>query len=255
MNTERISRMQIYQGDCLEVMKGITEKSVDMILCDPPYGITARNQWDKVLDLPEMWHQYRRVTKPNAAIVLFTAQPFTTQIISSNPKEFRYDLIWEKNKATGFLNAKKMPLRIHETILVFYRKTPYYNAQKTGGHKPMNAYTKRSDSTNYGASKMNMSGGGSTERYPTSVLKFPIINNDSEEKFHPTQKPVGLLEFLIKSYTKEGETVMDNTMGSGSTGIATMNCNRNFIGIEANIEFFEKAKARLEKHEGSLRVS
>ncbi len=241
--------MNLHHGDCLEVMTGIPDNSIDMVLCDLPYGITARNQWDKVIDLERLWLQYHRIAKPNAAIVLFAAQPFTTQLINSNPKEFRYDLVWEKNKSTGFLNAKKMPLRIHEDVLVFYRKPPTYTAQKTTGHKPVNGYTKTVQSLNYGKTKDSISGGGSTERYPTSVLKFPIINNDNPEKFHPTQKPVELLEFLIKSYTKEGDVVLDNAMGSGSTGIAAMNCKREFIGIEADKEYFDKAKARIEKHE------
>ncbi len=240
---------QIHFGECLDIMGGIPDKSIDMILADLPYGITARNKWDKVIDPIKMWEQYRRIAKPNAAIVLFASQPFTTTLVSSNPKEFRYSLVWEKNKSTGFLNAKKMPLRSHEDILVFYRKTPTYTAQKTQGHKPVNSYTKTVQSLNYGKTKDSISGGGSTERYPTSVLKFPIINNDSKEKFHPTQKPVELLEFLIKSYTKEGATVLDNTMGSGSTAIAAMNCKRSFIGIEADTEYFEKAKSRIQSHE------
>lgn len=239
---------QLHLGDCLEIMNGIPDHSIDMVLCDPPYGVTARNKWDNVIDPVKMWQQYHRVTKPNAAIVLFASQPFTTTLINSNPKEFRYNLVWEKNKSTGFLNAKKMPLRIHEDILVFYVKPPAYTAQKTQGHKPVNSYTKTVQSLNYGKTKDSISGGGSTERYPTSVLKFPIINNDSPEKFHPTQKPVELLEFLIKSYTKEGEIVLDNAMGSGSTGIAAINSKREFIGIEGDGEFFDKAKARIDSH-------
>lgn len=237
-------------GDCLELMKDIPSASVDMVLCDLPYGVTARNKWDVVIDPEKMWQQYHRITKQNAAVILFASQPFTTTLINSSPKEFRYSLVWEKNKSTGFLNAKKMPLRIHEDILVFYRKIPVYNPQKTTGHKPVNAYTKKtSDGTNYGVTKLNITGGGSTERYPTSILKFDVSNNDSEEKWHPTQKPVPLLEFLIKSYTHEGAVVLDNAAGSFSTCIAAMNCKRDFIGIESNKEYFDKSMERIKRHE------
>ena len=237
-------------GDCLQVMKQIPDHAVDMILCDLPYGITARNKWDKIIDLPILWEQYHRIAKDNSAIVLFSSQPFTTQLINSNPKEFRYDLVWEKNKSTGFLNAKVMPMRIHETVLVFYGSKPTYNPQKTRGHKPMNAATRRIQSTNYGLSKPEIPNeAGTTERYPTSVLKFPIINNDDPEKWHPTQKPVELLEFLIKSYTNEGDVVLDNAAGAASTCIAAINTKRNYIGIEADKEYYDKALLRIKNHE------
>jgi DNA modification methylase len=241
---------QFLQGDCLDLMSDIPDATVDMVCSDLPYGVTARNEWDKVIDLEKMWEQYNRITKPTAAIVLFASQPFTTQLINSNLKNFRYDLVWEKNKSTGFLNAKVMPLRMHEQVLVFYRKKPIYNPQKTTGHKPVNRYTKNtSDGTNYGETKIGRKGGGSTERYPTSILKFPVINNDDPEKFHPTQKPVELLEFLIKSYTNEGDTVLDNAAGSGSTCIAAINTKRRYIGIEGDPEFYKKALQRISRHE------
>ena len=242
---------QLLFGDCLELMRDIPNATVDMICCDLPYGVTARNEWDKVIDLPKLWEQYHRITKPNAAILLFASQPFTTQLISSNLKDFRYDLVWEKNKSTGFLNAKVMPMRIHETVLVFYKSKPTYNPQKSQGHKPMNAATRRIQSTNYGLdTKPEIPNeAGTTERYPTSVLKFPVLNNDDPERFHPTQKPLELLEFLIKSYTNEGEIVLDNCAGAASTCMAAINTKRNYIGIEANKEYFDKALARIKSHE------
>jgi len=236
-------------GDCLERMKDIPDKSIDMILTDLPYGVTARNKWDVIIDPVKMWQQYHRITKPNAAIILFASQPFTTTLINSNSKEFRYSLVWEKNKSTGFLNAKRMPLRNHEDILVFYKKMPTYNPQKTKGHKPVNSYTKTVQSLNYGKTKDSISGGGSTERYPTSILKFPIINNDDPEKFHSTQKPVELLEFLIKSYSKENEIILDNCAGSGSTLIAAINTGRKYIGVESDKYFFDKATERISRYE------
>jgi site-specific DNA-methyltransferase (adenine-specific) len=235
-----------FEGNCLDIMKELPDKSVDMVLCDLPYGVTARNKWDKIIEPAALWSSYTRVCKPNAAIVLFAAQPFASIMVASNPKEFRYDWIWEKNKSTGFLNAKKMPLRKHEHLLVFYRKVPTYHPQKTTGHSPVHKFVKNtSDGNNYGQTKLGVSGGGSTERYPSSVLRFPVINNDNPEKFHPTQKPVELCEYLIKTYTNEGDTILDNTMGSGSTGVAALRTGRKFIGIEQDKKYFDKALKRL----------
>ena len=237
---------RIHNGDCLQLMKEIPAKSVDMILCDLPYG-TTQNKWDSVIPLDLLWAEYERVIKDNGAIVLFGAQPFTSELVMSNPKLFRYSLVWEKNKSTGFLNANKMPLRIHEDILVFYKKLPTYNPQKTTGHKPANRYTKHtSDGTNYGKTKKGIKGGGQTDRHPTSVLKFPVMNNDNDSKFHPTQKPVPLYEWLIQSYTNEGETVLDNCSGAGTLAFACLNQNRNFICIEQNEEYYEESVKRLE---------
>jgi site-specific DNA-methyltransferase (adenine-specific) len=227
-------------------MKELPANSIDMVLCDLPYGMTARNKWDKIISPDELWPLYSKVCKPNAAIVLFAAQPFASIMVSSNPKDFRYDWIWDKNKSTGFLNAKKMPLRKHEHLLVFYRKMPTYNPQKTTGHSPVHKFVKNtSDGNNYGKTKLGVTGGGSTERYPSSILRFPVINNDDPEKFHPTQKPVELCEYLIKSYTNEGDTVLDNTMGSGSTGVAAIRTGRNFVGIEQDKKYFAKAFKRI----------
>lgn len=238
----------IILGNCLEKMPEIPEHCVDMILCDLPYGVTARNKWDIVIPFAPLWKQYLRVAKKNAAIVLTATQPFASQLILSNPKMFRYDLIWEKNKKTGFLNANRMPLRAHEHILVFYRSLPTYHPQKTSGHKPVNSYTKHtSDGFNYGETKRGLSGGGQTDRYPTSILQFPVVNNDSKDKFHSTQKPVELFEYLIRTYTDEGMAVLDNCLGSGTTAIAAIKSKRNYIGIEMDETYYYMAKERIEK--------
>ncbi|WP_242224507.1 site-specific DNA-methyltransferase [Bacillus cereus group sp. BfR-BA-01380] len=234
-------------------MKLLQSKSIDMILCDLPYGVT-QNKWDVVIPFNEMWDQYERIIKDNGAIVLTATQPFAAQLIASNPKLFRYDLIWKKNKSTGFLNAKKMPLRSHEYILVFYKKLPTYNPQKTTGHKPVNQYTKRSaDGTNYGNTKL-VSGGGQTDRYPNSIIDIPVVNNDSKERIHPTQKPVELFEWLIKSYTNEGNIVLDNCIGSGATAVAAINTNRNFIGFEISEEYCAAANERINNLQQVLQV-
>lgn len=236
---------KLIHGNCLEVMQELPDACIDMVLCDLPYGLTNQNKWDVIIPFDQLWNQYKRITRKNAAIVLTAAQPFASQLIMSNPKMFRYDLIWEKNKSTGFLNANKMPLRKHEHILVFYRQLPIYNPQKTTGHKPVNSYTKHtSDGSNYGQTKTGIKGGGQTERHPTSVLKFDVVNNDSEEKIHPTQKPVPLFEHLIKTFTNEGMLVLDNCSGSGTTMIACRNTNRNYIAIEADLNYYNDSLER-----------
>nr|WP_245916526.1 site-specific DNA-methyltransferase [Bacillus fungorum] len=234
-------------------MRLLQSKSIDMILCDLPYGVT-QNKWDVVIPFNEMWKQYERIIKDNGAIVLTATQPFAAQLIASNPKLFKYDLIWKKNKSTGFLNAKKMPLRNHEYILVFYKKLPTYNPQKTTGHKPVNQYTKHSaDGTNYGNTK-SVSGGGQTDRYPNSIIDIPVVNNDSKERIHPTQKPVELFEWLIKSYTNEDDIVLDNCIGSGTTAVSAINTNRNFIGFEISEEYCAAANERINNLQQVLQV-
>jgi len=240
----------IYNGDCLDLMKNIPEKSIDMILCDLPYGAT-KNAWDSVIDLDEMWNQYLRIIKDNGCIALTASQPFASLLVTSNLKYFRYDWIWKKNKSTGFLNAKKMPLRNHESILIFYKNLPTYNPQKTQGHSPVNSYCKNtSDGTNYGKTKLGISGGGQTDRYPLSIQEFSVVNNDNSHgnKSHPTQKPVELFEYLIRTYTNAGDIVLDNCCGSGTTGIAAINSGRNYILIEKNIEYFNMADNRLRSY-------
>ena len=240
--------IDLYNADCLEHMATMADNSVDMVLTDPPYGTTAC-KWDSVIPFEPMWEQLKRVTKKSGAIVLTACQPFTSALVMSNPKMFRYDWVWKKNKVTGFLNSKKMPMRNKEDILVFYESLPTYNPQKTFGHKPVNNYTKHtSDGATVGKTKLGIAGGGSTERFPTSIQEFDVVNQDGsskEGKFHPTQKPVALMDYLIKTYTNEGDTVLDFTMGSGTTGVACKNLNRNFIGIELDKDYFNIAKDRI----------
>lgn len=234
----------IKQGDCLELMKEIPDRSIDMVLCDLPYGTTAC-KWDSVIPFEPLWEQYKRIIKDNGAIVLFGSEPFSTELRHSNMKMFKYDWIWEKTKASGFLNAKKSPLRAHEVISVFYKNQPTYNPQYSFGHKPYKKINVSDGATSvYG--KMDKTGSVKESkdgrRYPRSVIKFSNPNNKT---IHPTQKPVALLEYLIKTYTNEGETVLDNCMGSGSTGVACINTNRNFIGYELDEKYFEIAEKRI----------
>lgn len=237
---------KLIQGDCFEVMKKIPDKSVDLVLCDLPYGVTARNEWDIELHFNGLWKRYERIIKDNGAIVLFGQGLFTAKLMMSNPKMWRYNLIWEKTQPTGFLNAKRMPLRNHEDICVFYKKLPTYNPQKTTGHirKVSTAEHKRNckETTDYG--EHNFTSYDSTERYPLSIITFS--KDTQKEALHPTQKPVALLEYLIKTYTNEGDLVLDNCMGSGSTGVACLNTNRNFIGIELDENFYDIAKNRID---------
>ena len=241
-------------GDCLEVMKSIPDGSIDAIITDPPYGTTAC-KWDSVIDFDLMWEQLNRIIKPNGAIVLFGSEPFSSALRMSNIKNYKYDWKWNKNKSTGFLNAKKQPLRRVEDILVFYKKQCVYNPQKTTGHKPVNSFTKHtSDGDTMGRTSLGISGGGQTDRYPINTLDIPVINNDNKDKYHPTQKPVALMEYLIKTYTNEGELVLDFTMGSGSTGVACVNTNRNFIGVEQDDKYFDIATERINKEEKQLKI-
>ena len=230
--------IDIRQGDCLELMTEIPDTSIDMILCDLPYG-TTRNKWDSVIPLNKLWKQYERIIKDNGAIVLFSQMPFSAELVHSNLKLFKYEWIWEKDNGTGFLNAKKMPLKIHENILVFYKKLPLYNPQMRTGFKPYKCKQGR-HSTNYGAYEQGHITESNGERYPIDIIKFK-----KDSGLHPTQKPVALLEYLIKTYTNEGDTVLDNCMGSGSTGVACVNTNRNFIGYELNEKYFEIAEKRI----------
>lgn len=220
-----------YFGDCLEVMKLIDDATIDFILCDLPYGVT-KNKWDSVIDLKKLWNEYERVIKTNGAIVLFGQDKFSATLMLSNAKLHRYNLIWEKTTPTGHLNAKKMPLRSHEDILVFYKKLPTYNPQKTTGHKRKvsTAQHKRGSkkTTNYG--EHGLTTYDSTERYPKSVLNF--ATDKQKAALHPTQKPLALMEYLIATYSNEGEIVLDNCAGSGTAGLAAKNLNRNYIMIE-----------------------
>ena len=240
--------MDLIKGDCLEVMKTIPSGSIDAIITDPPYGTTAC-KWDSVIDFDLMWEQLNRIIKPNGAIVLFGSEPFSSLLRCGNLKGFKYDWIWQKTRFTGNLNAKRMPLKAHEIVSVFNCKG-YYFPQKT--QAPEHLIDKRKTINN---SKVKAGGGfnGSKEyinirtkdngtRYPTTIQKFKNPNNKS---LHPTQKPIELMEYLIKTYTNENETVLDFTMGSGSTGVAAKNLNRKFIGIEQDDKYFDIASERI----------
>ena len=233
------------QGDCLELIKKIPDGSVDMILDDLPYG-TTDCAFDKRLPFEPMWAEFKRVTKHNAAIVLFSQMPFGAELIMSNRKMFRYEWCWEKSLGVGFLNAKKMPLRCHENILVFYRALPTYIPQFTRG-KPYKSQPP-TNTLNYGKRDGVSTGNDGEHYYPRDVIKFRQVTNFSAEiNVHPQQKPVVLLEYLIKTYTNAGETVLDATMGSGSTGVACVNTGRNFIGIELEEKFYKIAQDRIAK--------
>tara|TARA_R110000851_G_scaffold100026_2_gene215438 strand:- start:1016 stop:1702 length:687 start_codon:yes stop_codon:yes gene_type:complete len=222
-------------------MKEIESGSIDMVLADPPYGTTAC-KWDSVIDLPLMWEQLKRVIKPNGAIVMTASQPFTSILTCSNLKDFRYDLVYDKPAGTGFFNAKKMPLRSHESILVFYGKLPTYNPQMTHGHPRKTAGREDAKSECYGKAVKKVHY-DSTSRYPRSIQRFS--SDKQRSKLHPTQKPVALMEYLIKTYTNEGETVLDFAMGSGTTGVACSNLGRKFIGIERDEGYFKIAQERI----------
>ena len=229
-------------------MKDIPDDSIDMILCDLPFGQTSRNKWDVVIPFEPLWEQYRRIVKDNGAIVLFANGMFTAELMYSNKSMWRYNLIWEKTQPTGFLNAKKMPLRSHEDICIYYKGMPTYNPQKSTGHKrkvsKAEHKTNCKNTTDYG--EHGLTTYDSTERYPRSVLKF--AKDSQKSALHPTQKPVALLEYLIKTYTNPGETVLDNCMGSGSVGVACLNTDREFIGIELDRRYFCIANERISKH-------
>jgi len=234
--------MKLINDDCLVAMKDIPDGSVDMVLTDPPYGTTAC-KWDSIIPLEPMWEQLKRIIKPNGAIVMTASQPFTTTLISSNMKMFKYCWVWEKTKATGFFDAKKRPLNNYEDIVVFYSKPPVYNPQMTEADKVYKrGAVKRKKSDCYGKEK-DFIQKETGLRYPKRV--FTIGNASTKGIVHPTQKPVALMEYLVKTYTNENETVLDFTMGSGTTGVACKNLNREFIGIELSRDYYEIACKRI----------
>ncbi len=249
-------------GDCLELMKQIPDKSIDMVLCDLPYGITNCAFDKHMVDLDKLWTQYKRCVKENGAILLFSVQPFTTDLICSNRKMFKYEIVWKKTLPTGFFNAKKAPLRCHEDILVFYKKPPTYNPQMWTkdnaaiGRKRHNSDYKIVCGEIYGL--VNEESGAAYEytetgkRYPLDVIEFSnwngaLFGNTTKATKHPTQKPVPLLEYLIKTFSNEGDVILDNTMGSGSTGVACVNTKRSFIGIEMDKDYFAVAEERIKQ--------
>lgn len=228
-------KIDLRQGDCLELMKDIPDGSVDLILCDLPYG-TTQNKWDSVIPFDRLWTEYRRICRKGAAVVLTAAQPFTSALIMSNVEEFKYSWTWRKSKPTGHLNAKKQPMRNTEDVTVFYRHQCLYNPQ---GVRETDVMVSRTNRGNYGecskTTRQTVTG------YPATLLEFATENGE-----HQTQKPVALMEYLIRTYTNEGDTVLDNCMGSGTTGVACANTGRNFIGMEMDAEYFEIAKNRIE---------
>lgn len=240
--------MILMQGDCLELMRDIPDGSVDMVLTDPPFGIT-KNAWDKAIPFEPMWEQYRRICKENAAIVLFSAQLFTSTLIVSNLADFKYTLTWYKHYARNFLNAKKQPLRTTEQIAVFCRKQCTYNPKMRKGEMRNKGSSSKQRGCYGNYKALNVK---NDQYYPTDILDFAGVATPDLE--HPTQKPVPLLEYLIKTYTNPGETVLDNCMGSGSTGVAAVNTGRDFIGIELDPGYFETACRRIEEAQAQIKV-
>lgn len=242
--------ISLHNGDCLEILKSIPSSTVDLVLTDMPYG-TTQCKWDSVIDLESMWKQIERVAKDYAAIVFTASQPFTSILTCSNLKMFKYSLCWEKTTATGHLNAKKMPMRAHEDILVFYKRPPTYNPQMTHGHKRKTALRVdrgRKLSDCYGPQNGETSY-DSTSRYPRSVIK--TSTDKQKSNLHPTQKPVALMDWLINTYSNEGDAVLDFCMGSGTTGVSAVNNGRKFIGIELDNGYFETAQNRIMKLSGA----
>lgn len=242
-----------FNDDCLERMKDIPDKSIDMILCDLPYGTTAC-KWDIIIPFEPLWEQYNRIIKDNGAIALFGSEPFSSALRMSNIKNYKYDWIWEKNKPQGFLNAKKMPLKGYENISIFYNKPPTYNPQglikvdkviKNGGTKNPTSNKKNGDKTSANNAIKNEYYKQEYTNYPNMILQF---SNSDNKQVHPTQKPIELLEYLVKTYTQENEIVLDNCMGSGSTCIACIHTNRKYIRIEKDKHYFEVATNRIKEH-------
>lgn len=232
----------VYSGECLELMNRIESKSIDLILCDLPYG-TTQNKWDAIIPFPALWQQYERIIKDNGAIVLTAQTPFDKVLGCSNLPLLRYEWIWHKDNATGFMNSKKMPLKATENVLVFYKSLPVYNPQMRTGFKPYATKGSYSKSVNYGKiGGKDWQSQSDGERYPINYLYFPI---DQTIRLHPTQKPVALFEYFIKTYTNEGATVLDNCAGSGTTGAACINTNRNYILIEKEEKYIDVINNRL----------
>jgi site-specific DNA-methyltransferase (adenine-specific) len=246
MSTRLLGELElnrIYQRDCLEGMAMIPEKSIDMILCDLPYG-TTQNKWDSVIALDPLWKEYKRIIKDNGAIVLTSAEPFTSKLIQSNLSNFKYKWVWDKANPSGFLNAKKQPLRVTEDVLVFYKKQCTYNPRMEvrGAPRKKGGYIKPNGSDNYGSYEDSVS--VNNEYYPTNLLR--ISNANRSEKVHPTQKPVALFQYLIETYTNPGMTVLDNCIGSGTTAIAALRTGRQFIGFETEPAYVEIANKRID---------
>lgn len=237
---------KIYHGDCMELLPSIPDASVDMVLCDLPYG-TTQNKWDSVLPLDALWVQYKRVIKPDGVIVLFASQPFTTALINSNMKMFRYCWVWDKTKGGNFLLAKKQPVKSHEDICVFYGAQPTYNPQMIIRGKVRKKGGGRASTSFDVIPTISLN----NEYYPTSILTYST--GSRKDHWHPTQKPLGLCEYLIKTYTNEGDIVLDNCLGSGTTAVACINTGRQYIGIEKEEQYFVTALERIKQAQGQYR--
>ena len=244
---QKETKIELHHGDCLKIMKNIPQASIDMILADPPYGITAC-PWDSVIPLEPLWTQIKRITKPQSAIVMTASQPFTHSLIASNLKDFRYTMVWDKGRTSGALNANKKPLKAHEDIVVFYQKQPTYNPQMTKAipgrtRKPSqkDIYIGKGINEIIGTVHKISQDYDPTTRYPTTIIRIPKIGYFA----HPTQKPVELMIYLVKTYSNENDTVLDFCMGSGTTGEACAKLNRKFIGIELNEKYFNYANKRI----------
>lgn len=233
----------LWNGDCLDLMKDIPDKSMDAIICDLPYG-TTRAKWDSVIPFEPLWAQYKRIVKDNGAIVLFGSQPFTSALLMSNINMFKYSLVWNKRMKVGMLNCKRMPLRKHEDILLFYKNQCTYNPQMTKGKFRNKKIQRTKDFEVYG--QVEPVDSFNDLYYPDSILEFS--NANQKDKVHTTQKPLELLKYLVKTYTNENDWVLDNTCGSNTTGIACYDLNRNYIGIEKDIDIYNVAKERVEKN-------
>ena len=238
----RTPTVEVWQGDALRCMEIIPSASIDCVIADPPYGST-QNRWDVVLPFDWMWRELARVCR--GPVVLTAIQPFSSLLVASNPRGFRHEWIWEKNKGSGHLNCKRAPLRCHESVLVFGPTGAVYNPQMTSGHKPGN-YAKRTTFTsNYGAQREAEPYGGQTDRYPRSVQRFDVVNNDSPDRVHPTQKPLPLMEYLVATYSNPGDKILDFCAGSGTTGVAAQRLGRDALLIEINPDYCEMARQRI----------
>lgn len=243
---------RIYNEDCLEGMKRIPDRSIDAVICDLPYGVLNKGSeggsWDSIIPLDPLWEQYKRICKPHAAIILFASGMFTAKLMMSQPQLWKYNLVWDKRRATGFLNANRMPLRYHEDICVFYKKQPTYNPQmealndRSPNHTRGHGLHKETNRCYGEVQRMNPS--YEDRKHPRSIIVCNAVHCN-EEQFHPTQKPVDLLRYLVHTYTNEGDTVLDNCMGSGTTAIACIKEKRHFIGFELNKEYYDKAVKRI----------
>lgn len=235
--------IDIYEGDCLEIMSNIADDKIDLLLVDLPYG-TTNCKWDIILPFDKLWYHYNRIVKENGAMIFTATQPFTSLLINSNLKNFKYNLVWEKSKATGYLNAKKQPMRAHEDICVFYRKQPVYNPIMREGNPYYRGSAHRPTDV-YGKQKEVLVENKTGLRHPRSVFYFKTAESEGKV-IHPTQKPVSLMEYLIKTFSNEGDTILDSCMGVGTTGIASIRTKRKFIGIEKDKNYFQLARKRIE---------